>query len=391
MSRRRNRGRGPRIKIVDNELLNRIIIILLIIIVLFLTIIIGLNKYQEIKISSEKERIKQQQQEIFKATSEEFESLEDYKTNSIIRISAVGDILCGKNLEQYGKPYNLLFSDIKKYLKNSDLVIGTYETDVKESKREFAKSLQEAGLNYASIAHNHALDYGNDGLIETDKYLQEIGIKTVGVYEESSEKRVKIFEKNDIKIAILAYTYDNGKEGVNIYNEEIAKQDLEYAKENANFSIVMMHWGDVNKNEISPEQEQQAKFLIENGADAIIGAHPSVVQKMEVVKNSEGKDCFIGYSLGDFTSDFESENSNLELILNLQLFVDTEGNASLYKVDYTPVYMIDNGRELEEQRFKILDMKAEIADYGIKESSVSEEVYNKLVRAVDRLNGIIIK
>ncbi|MBR3134738.1 MAG: CapA family protein [Clostridia bacterium] len=391
MSRRRNRGRGPRIKIVDNDLLNRIIIILIIIIVLFFTIIIGLNKYQEMKIAAEKERIKQQQEEIFKATNEEFESLENYKTNSIIRVSAVGDILCGKNLEQYGKPYSLLFSDIKKYFKNSDLVIGTYETDVKESKKEFVKSLQEAGLNYASIAHNHSLDYGKDGLIETDNYLKGIGIKTVGVYEDSSEKRVKIFEKNDIKIAILAYTYDNGKEGVNIYNEDIIKQDLEYATENASFSIVMMHWGDVNKNEISSQQEQQAKFLIENGADAIIGAHPSVVQKMEVIKNSEGKDCFIGYSLGDFTSDFESENANLELILNLQLFVDTEGNTSLYKVDYTPVYMIDNGRELEEQRFKILDMKAEIADYGIKENSVTEEVYNKLVRAVDRLNGIIIK
>ena len=393
---RRNRGRerGSKNKSTNNKLLNTIIISLLIVILALIGILYGVRILKKRKIAVEKDRIENQQLEIFKSTDielEELESLDNYKTDSLIRISAVGDILCGEKLEQYGKPYNFIFTDIRDYLKDSDLAIGTYETDVIDFKEEFASSVKNAGINYVSLAHNHALDYGIDGLYDTNKYLKEIGMETVGTYEETSEKRVKVFEKKGVKIAILAYTYDDYKEGVNIYDEEMVKSDLEYAEKKANFSVVMMHWGNVNTNEVSSEQEKQAEFLINNGADIILGAHPSAVQKMEVVKNDEQKDCFIAYSLGDFTSDFENENANLELILNLQVFVDKEGNAQIYKVDYTPVYMIDYGKDFEENRFKILDMKSEIANYDTEDSKITEDIYDKLVRAVDRLNSIIIK
>lgn len=391
MSNRRGRTRVKGKDYINNELMNKTIVWLVVIISIIIALITVAKIVQNKKVAEQKERIKQQRQEIFKATNEEFESLENYKSNSLIRISAVGDILCGNNLYQFGAPYDNIFGDIKHYLNNSDLTLGTYETDVYESKRDFAMSIKNAGIDLTSLAHNHALDYGKEGLDETNQYLNEIGVQTVGMSSDSAEKRVKIIEKKGAKIAIIAYTYDNDKEGVNIFSEELAKEDLAYANENSNFSIVMMHWGDVNKNETNLEQEEQAKFLIENGADIILGAHPSVVQRMEVVKNNNGDDCFVGYSLGDFTSDFESENANLELILNIQVVVNADGKASLYKVDYTPVYMTDKGEELKENRFKILDMKAEIEEYGSKENSVSEEIYNKLIRAVDRLNGIIIK
>lgn len=394
MSRRngRTRGNGSIKQIIQqNKILNRIIIILLLVIACSITTIVLLKNIQKKEIAMEKERIATQQQDIFVATNEELKSLDNYKSNSLIRISAVGDILCGSNLKEHGMPYDLIFDDIRKKLKNTDLTIGTYETDVQDLKRDFATSVKNAGISVVSLAHNHALDYGTDGLNETNEYLKSLGLKTVGIYSEDSKDRVIIYEKKGVKIAILAYTYDNGKQGVNIYDEDTVKQDLEYANQNSNFSIVMMHWGDVNKTEISMQQREQARFLIDNGADIIIGAHPSVVQNMEVVKNSEGQDCYIGYSLGDFTSDFENENSNLELILNIQVFVDTDGKASLYKVDYTPVYMIDYGKEFTENRFKILDMKAEIANYRENSDSISEEIYNKLIKAIDKLNEIILK
>ena len=395
MSRRSSRGRGRNKEFKEflkkNKKMNITIIVLLVIIICSIATYSLIKINQDRKVAIEKDRISMQQSDIFKSANAELESLDDYKSNSLIRISAVGDILCGNNLEKYGMPYDSIFTELKKKLKNTDLTLGTYETDVQDSKSDFATSIKNAGINYVSLAHNHALDYGEEDLNETNEYLNNLGMKTVGKYEESSEKRVKIFEKKGAKIAILAYTYDNGKQGVNIYDEEMVRADLEYANQNSNFSIVMMHWGDVYSSEISEEQKSQAEFLIDNGADIIIGAHPSVVQKMEVVKNKDGQDCYIGYSLGDFTSDFENEDSNLELILNLQVYVDTEGKATLYKVDYTPVYMVDYGKELTDNRFKILDMKAEIANYGEGQNSVTEDIYNKLVRAVDKLNSIIIK
>ena len=391
MSKRRSRTRRRNIAELIN---NKATIIISLVVIVFLIIILGImklvNVQEQKKVAQEKQRIDEQVEEIYKDVNKEIDSLNKYKTNTIIRISAVGDILLGNNLKNYGKDYNDVFSDISKYLQDSDYTIGTYETNVTdENSKEFAKSVKKSGVNFVSLAHNHALDYGNSGLNNTNEYLKSIDMQTVGITGETPESRVNIQEIKGVKVAFLAYTYDNRKQGVNIFNEATAYEDLKYAKENAAVSIVMMHWGNVNTNEISSKQKEQAEYLVNNGADIIIGAHPSAVQKMEIIKNQEGKDCFVAYSLGDYTSDFGTENSNLELILNMQIFVDKEGNASIYKIDYTPVYMIDNGTKLKENRFKILDMKKEISDYQTDKSNINKNVYEKLVRGVDRLNSIL--
>ncbi len=377
------------IKTISNKVFIRVSSVLIAIIILCLVIMRLLNIKENERIAQEKERINSQIEDIYTATSNSINSLDDYKTDSIIRLSAVGDILCGNNLKQYGKDYNNIFTDISKYFKDSDFTIGTYETNITEETKAFADAVKNSGIDVVSLAHNHALDSGIDGLNKTKDYLESINVQTVGKSEDTSENRVKIIEIKGTKIAILAYTYDNKKQGVNIYSEDLVKQDLEYAEQNASFSIVMMHWGNVNTNTISDEQERQSQFLINNGADIIIGAHPSAVQKMQVVQNKDFKDCFIAYSIGDYTSDFSIENANLELILNIQIYVDKDGNASLYKVDYTPVYMFDKGSKYKENRFKILDMKREIADFGTDVSEIDKNTYEKLVRGVDRLNSIL--
>lgn len=95
---------------------------------------------------------------------------------------------------------------------------------------------------------------------------------------------------------------------------------------------------------------------------------------------------------GDFTSDFSSENSNLELILNIQLYYNVqEDKVSLYKVDYVPIYMNDYAAGNKTNRFKLLDMKNEIANYGKIGSTIDKKTYDKLVRGIDRLNKIISK
>ena len=392
MANRRARTRRKENKIVEtisNKTFITLSIILIIIIVICILTMQIINYRQKQKIAEEQKRINSQIEDIFVSTKAKMESLNDYKTSQIIRLSAVGDILCGNNLKNYGKDYNNIFTDISKYFKDVDFTLGTYETTITEDTKSFADAVKQSGIDFVSLAHNHALDYGIDGLNKTKEYLENIGIKTVGVKEELPENRVKIIEIKGTKIAILGYTYDNKKTGVNIFSEDLVKEDLNYAEQNAALTIVMMHWGNVNTNEVSKTQEEQAKFLINEGADIIIGAHPSAVQKMEVVQNKDFKDCFIAYSIGDYTSDFTIENANLELILNIQIFVDKEGTASLYKVDYTPVYMFDNGASYKENRFKILDMKKEIANYGEEISTIDKNTYDKLVRGVDRLNQIL--
>lgn len=394
MSRRLGNRRRKKILGMNDTTFYTICSFLILIIATFLISIWMMHREVAISkkiITEQKERINAHIEEIYKSTISEMESLLDYKSATMIRISAVGDILCGNNMQKYGKDYDNIFEDISKYFKDSNLNLATYETDVKDNKKEFAKSIKNLGIDFVSLAHNHAMDNGEEGLKETEEYLNSIGIETVGVHEETSEKRVKIVEKRGVKIAILAFTYDDKRGGVNIYNEELVKEDLKYAEENAQISIVMMHWGDVNTNKTNKLQEEQRNLLIDNGADIIIGAHPSAIQKMEMIENKYGDQCFVAYSVGDFTSEFSNETANLELILNFQIFVDKNGNASIYKIDYTPVYMIDRGSQYTENRYKVLDMKKEIATYDTEESNIDKSTYDKLVRGIDRLNSIIQK
>ena len=53
--------------------------------------------------------------------------------------------------------------------------------------------------------------------------------------------------------------------------------------------------------------------------------------------------------------------------------------------------MLDRGSQYKENRYKILDMKKEIAMYDTEESNIDKNTYDKLVRGVDRLNSIIQK
>lgn len=392
MSNRRGRkNRNKKVLGMSNTVFFSSIIIMIIIIVICLFYLNKINRSNKQRIATEQDKIKNQIEEIYEATNKEISELDNYKTNTIIRVSAIGDILCGKNLEQYGKDYDYIFSDVVKYFIDSDINIGTYETDINENKKDFITSIKNLGINWISLANNHALDNGKQGLNEINDYLNSQQINTVGITADTPEKRVKIIEIKNTKISILAYTYDNHKEGVNIYDEEIIKSDLDYAKNNSSISIAIMHWGNLNTNKVSEKQKEQAEFLVQNGADIIIGSHPSAVQEMEIIKNKEGKDCFVAYSLGNFTSDFNSKIADLELILNLEIFVDRDGNASIYKVNYIPIYMTDFGAKLKEKRYKILDMKYEIMNYGTNESIIDKKIYDKLVEGIEKLKNIIKK
>jgi poly-gamma-glutamate synthesis protein (capsule biosynthesis protein) len=70
------------------------------------------------------------------------------------------------------------------------------------------------------------------------------------------------------------------------------------AKQHARYVIVFMHWGVEYKNISNNAQRNLAHLLIDKGVDAVIGAHPHVVEEAEMYKNKP-----IFYSLGNFIFD----------------------------------------------------------------------------------------
>lgn len=368
---------------------------------------------QRIKLEKEVAAIFEEAPSIHNEEDENKEELP--KQDTTIQIAMTGDILCGDEILADGKTaqgydFNHQFEQIKNLVKNSDIAIGTMETNFTQnnysaskkynSPKAFPEAIKESGIGLVSLAHNHSLDYGIQGLKETKQTLTELGIETVGSKEEK-QKGYVVKDIKGVKIAFLAYTYGfsneqelstEEKQNVNQYEENTVKQDLIKAKEESDFICVIMHWGEVNSNQVSEKQNQITDFLVANGVGAIIGSHPAVVEPMEVRKNAEGENVLIAYSLGNYISSLNYENSNLELILNVELKKQgNTGKVSLNKVTYTPIYVLDKGKNAEN-RFKLIDMRQTAKDYiSGNTQDITKEEYNKVIKGIDKLEEIIRK
>ena len=244
---------------------------------------------------------------------------------------------------QYIKPiirnYDLAFYNQESILGGSEIGLSDYPTF--NSPQEFGDEMLDMGFNLVSLANNHTLDRGVNGVEHSCEYWSKHkDILWAGSYcssEDASE--IKIKEKNNIKYTLLAYTYGtNGikvPEGkdylVNIYSDEKAKSDIEKVRDKVDLLIVSMHWGDEYKLEPTEKQKRQAEYLSKLGVDIIIGTHPHVVEPITYINNT-----LVIYSLGNFIS-AQSTNSDYSALVELMSSVDiikTEKNGkSSIKLD----------------------------------------------------------
>lgn len=421
----RNRRNTRRKNVVLDTITNKNFIIIVCILLAIMLISMGIIQYRKYQ---DKLLLAQQAEELEKQTGEIFTSMEKNLNGatasgkvvrtSTAKIAAVGDILCQMDMieDAYSNgvyDFSSMFSNITKFVKNSDIAIGTLETNFIEGKYsgvkkynspvEFLTGVKQSGIDLVSLAHNHELDYGLAGLNETIARIEEQEMSITGIpnnkENENKEFTGIIKEINGIKIAFIGYTYglsnenelpEEEKSVANIYSEELAKKDLEYAKENSNYIIAIMHWGDVNTSTISEYQNNITAFLVNNGVDMILGTHPAVVEPMKIVQDTEGKNILVAYSLGNYISTLNYENADVELILNIQIAKTSDSDkAVLQKVDYTPIYVLDNGTKAEN-RFELTDMKQLAKDYANGDTSrISRKTYEKLILKLNELQEIV--
>ena len=413
-NRRNKRSSKNILEVMSSKTFITLTIILVIIIVICSITIFYRNDKEEKVLAEQRIELEKNIEAIFEETEKNIANSNNTSRNSIIRISAVGDILCENDMlkDAYDKntgnyDFTSMFKNMSTFFSNSDITVGTMETNFTDNKYSgygqrnspisFAEAIKNTGVDLVSISTNHSLDYGITGLQETKRTLEGLGYDVIG--DNLGENRVTVKTIKNTKIAFLSYTYgfenQNSKtedelDSANLYNSEIAKEDSEYAKENADYSIIIMHWGDAYSTKPNKEQQNIAKFLVENGADMILGNHASAVQKMEIIQNPEGKNVLVAYSLGNYISGETMDISKIELVLNIELRkIGETGEVVLSKVDYTPIYVLDNGTKAEN-RYELIDMKGTAKAYAEgNKKIVNKATYNKLVEGLKKLEGII--
>lgn len=170
--------------------------------------------------------------------------------------------------------------------------------------------LKDIGADLVSLANNHAYDYGEEALLDTFDTLDNAGIAYVGAgrnLEEASS--TYYYELDGFKVAYVSSTrvelYELTKgatetdpgvfrtvdeDQVNFLYDKVKE-----AKENADFVIVYIHWGDEFVTYIDEFQTNTGDALIDAGADVVMGDHPHCLQG---IKYHNGKP--ILYSLGNY-------------------------------------------------------------------------------------------
>lgn len=253
-----------------------------------------------------------------------------------INLMMIGDILAHEGVYNSGKypdgtyNYDHLFTHILSDIEESDIaivnqevVLGGVELGLSgypcfNSPVELGDALATAGFNVVLHATNHALDKGSIGLDNTMSFwkTQHPEIAVLGIHETQEDydnNNVYIYEQENVRIAILNYTYGtngiplpSGREYiVNLMTEDTQDKiasDIAYAKENADFVIVCPHWGTEYVYTPDSSQKYWAQFFADNGVDLVIGTHPHVIEPVEWVQGSDGHFMLVYYSLGNFVS-----------------------------------------------------------------------------------------
>ena len=156
---------------------------------------------------------------------------------------------------------------------------------------------------FATLATNHILDGGVDGLVETLCALDGIGFQTIGAGLSKEEIVRPIFwDTKEGRLAIVNWVFPETNPewktipGPNYWpGIKEAKTIIQSLKREANWVMIQAHWSDELFPYPRPEDRALAWELAEAGADILIGHHPHVVRGMEVIGN-----CHVFYSLGNF-------------------------------------------------------------------------------------------
>ena len=249
-----------------------------------------------------------------------------------VEFIAFGDNIIHKEIMNYAGAvkkgsYDFLYEPYSKEISEADIAAFGAETVLVDkesavsgypnfgSPLEVGEALEKAGFDIAVCGNNHALDKGISGIDVTTSFYNNNGIITVGV-QNSRDKEYVPYEtiaKNGLKFALFSYTYGtNGKDASSQYpyavhylpvsekEKERAAEDIKRARSEADFVIVFAHWGNEYEKEVSKEQRKAAEFFASAGADVIIGSHPHVVQKTDIIECSDGRKTIVFYSLGNF-------------------------------------------------------------------------------------------
>jgi poly-gamma-glutamate capsule biosynthesis protein CapA/YwtB (metallophosphatase superfamily) len=202
---------------------------------------------------------------------------------------------------------------------------------------EVAVALRGVGFHALSLANNHSIDQGRDGLLDTMAALEGAGIVPLGAGRTQREaQRHQLLTVQGMRVALLAYVALI-IEGVVFLEDEPAAAQLQgetvvaqiaAARAQADMVVVTIHWGTEFRSHPSEEQRRLGHLFIDAGAELVLGHHPHVLQPVE-----RYHDGVIAYSLGNLVFDQRRQDGRETALLRCRLGPHRVADCQAYPLE----------------------------------------------------------
>ena len=346
--------------------------------------------------------------------------VDEVSLESEVSLVMVGDNLLHmpliKNAELSDGNHNFdsLYENMKPYFEGADISVIVQETvlggeelgysgyPMFNSPQAVGDSIKDVGFDVVLHATNHTLDKGAKGVENTIEFWKKYPeIKVLGINEsEEQQNTITYHTKNGIKFALLNYTdstngipLPSGKKYLlNTVNEDKIANDLKTAEENADFTIVFMHWGTEYSLTENQSQTRLAEMMCENGADLIMGSHPHVIEPVKWVEAENGNKALVFYSLGNYVSRQKEANNLLGIMGTVKIYRDSNGNVFVKEVSVMPTVTHYNVNSRGFRVYPLKDYTDELAkEHGVAQydGKVSVERFRNLFEKVFKDNTAV--
>ncbi len=243
-------------------------------------------------------------------------------------------------------------------LRSADLAVGNLEVPLGGGRGgytgypafsapdELADALRDAGFDLLFTANNHCLDRGEAGALRTLEVLDSRDIAHTGTFPASADPAPTILSADGITLAFLSYTY--GTNGlrvppgirVNRIDPKRIASDVRAARATSpDLVVVAFHYGLEYRTVPVPSQTEAVRSALAAGADLILGGHPHVLQRVDVLSPDRpgGTPRVVAWSLGNFLSSQRTVPRDRGALLEIEIRREAGGTARVTRVAAIPL------------------------------------------------------
>ena len=308
------------------------------------------------------------------------------KNDSSITLAFGGDVMLGRLVNdvvlERGPLY--VWGNLLPFLFDADLTLVNLECAIAEGGTPFrprrvfyfrasprtAEALFVAGIDYVSLANNHAMDYEAPALLETLRLLDKLGIAHAGAGRNRKGAAKQAFlEAKGLKVGVVAfadhfleYAAKDNYPGTNVIKITLEEENFKRVRnaieatraEGADLVVFSIHWGPNMRQAPTKKFIEFAHAVMDAGADIFHGHSAHLFQGIEIYK---GK--LILYDTGELIDDY---------------YVDP-----VLRNDQQLLYLVKANRR-GVQRVELLPLLINRMQVNLAEGEIFEAIQDRIVR-----------